>query len=73
MFFFIVLAPGITRVLAVSPRSHNDYQIPVAIIHTHYLGVKVTFVAACITLYFEVWVPSALLKVFNTSLLLFQC
>ena len=26
--------PGITRVLAVAPRNHNDYQIPVAVIHS---------------------------------------
>ena len=29
------------------------YQIPVAIIHTHYLWVKVTFVAACTIVYFN--------------------
>ena len=31
----------------------NDYQIPVAIIHKHYLYVKATFVAACTTVYFD--------------------
>ena len=61
--------PGITRVLAVSPRNHNDYHIPVAIIHRHYLF------DICCSMYCTLilWVPSALLKVFTTSLLLFQC